>query len=887
MTNNTHSFDNNYKSKIEQMLEALGLDVHYHKGEGNTLFYRNQQDEEIAVSDFLGGYGACLFGHNHPNIVQVVQHCIQSKTPAWAQASQRKGATTLAATLNTILQSNFKRPYATVFGSTGAEAVEIALKHAAFSYHQKLSSTTEILALLQPQEVFVDDATAAFLGVDKKQFQLSVAHLKKLQAHNHKISRQPPVVIAIENAFHGKTNAALNTTYNDFFKVEPMSQLANVRFIPPLEDALIKILTNEEKSVFQAKYVQNHWFISHKKHFPVSCVLVEPLQGEGGITPLKSEVARTWQQVCKTHQIPLIADEIQCGMGRTGSFFYSTALGINPDYVLLSKSLGGGFAKISACCIAQDYYLTDFCLKHSSTFAEDNLSSQVAIAAIELAHDPKIIDAIATKGNLLKSALAALKDQYQDIISDVRGEGLMLGIELHGDIDFQSNTLLFLKQQHLLGYTISGYLLKEHCLRIAPTLGKRNVLRLEPSYLVTEDEILRLKKGLEDVCLALRHNNIKKLLILDTGEEESTKPLMKITTEKHAYKKVAFIGHFISPKDLKLWDPFLAGLTDEKYKEIVEKIAPVSAPFMHNEIIISSTQGKVGFTLIGLPISSQQMLDALKGINTAHMQNIIAAAVDEAIAEGCTAVGLGGYSSILTKNGKTLAHKNIHLTTGNSLTVGSALAALFSEAEKMSLKPALCTAAVVGAGGNIGSVMAELLAYRVKKLWLIGRQGNLTYLHTLKEKIEMNAQNLGRPIPDIWITDNLQNLKEADLIATASNAATPIIYPEMLAQKPLVICDVSVPGDIHPTVQILCKQASIIKGGIVSSYKNPELILPGIPLPPGHLFACMTETLLMGLAGIENHFSLGNIKIQQVEEISNLAKTFGFETALPKFQASY
>lgn len=876
---------------LARQLAAVGLDVSFHRAQGNFVYFRNQMGEEREVSDFLGGYGACLFGHNHPELIKVCREFFERKPPQWAQASIRSSAGVLARDLSRILQEAFGETWISTFASTGAEAVEIALKHARFVWEQQRLKLRSELALLSSRECLPDERVGEFFGADSRSnTPVSVEVRECIARYWQKTLYSPPVILAVEGAYHGKTRGALEVTQNPFFRDYCFPEVPDVLFLSPEPDALASVLDAVRRPLPCWKPGPEGHILSLGDHFPVVCLLLEPLRGEGGIHPLPGHVAVRWQEQCRAHGIPLIADEIQCGMSRTGTFCFSSALGLSPDYVLLSKSLGGGLAKISACSIRHGHYLEEFGIRHSSTFAEDEFSAEIARTALRLATDPKVLSRVRAAGDRLMNGLQGLAARYPDVIREVRGAGLMAGLEWRPDISFRSTTLDFFEREGMLGYLIAGYLLRAHGIRVAPALGQGRVLRMEPSCFVTDDEIGRLVDGLANVCDALRKNSVQTLLGPVLGLKSSRVDEERISfqhtwEEDAGLTRVAFIGHFIQPEDLGLWDPYLANLDKAHYESMLDTMPGGWSPQVYDRIRVEGSDRAVSLHFIGLPVSSAQMQACLEGRDLGRMRDLIGQAVDLAIREGCQVAGLGGYTSILTRNGKWLQDKPIRLTTGNSYTVATALRALTDAAVDIGMDVGAATAAVLGAGGNIGSALSRLLAGRVARLLLIGRPGRLSPLEGLRQQILEDHPSL---TPEaVVVTADLCALQQARLIACASNSANPLVFPELLRQRRVVICDISVPGDVDESVSQTRPDVRIIRGGVVRSSRNPRFHIPGIPLPPGHLYACMTETILMGLEGLKTHFSLGDIRPDQVGTMEEAARRHGFSQVVPKHAPSY
>jgi predicted amino acid dehydrogenase len=125
------------------------------------------------------------------------------------------------------------------------------------------------------------------------------------------------------------------------------------------------------------------------------------------------------------------------------------------------------------------------------------------------------------------------------------------------------------------------------------------------------------------------------------------------------------------------------------------------------------------------------------------------------------------------------------------------------------------------------------------------------------------------------------------VIVTASNSAPPLIYPRHLGQGPIVVCDISVPEDVAPEVATERPDVLVLKGGLVAIPHDPAFHIGGIPLPEGHAFACMSETLLLGLMGAREHFSFGPVVPEKVRQAMAWAEVNGFELGGFKVDRSY
>lgn len=133
----------------------------------------------------------------------------------------------------------------------------------------------------------------------------------------------------------------------------------------------------------------------------------------------------------------------------------------------------------------------------------------------------------------------------------------------------------------------------------------------------------------------------------------------------------------------------------------------------------------------------------------------------------------------------------------------------------------------------------------------------------------------------IQVASDPAALRSCDLIVTASSTPEPVIYPEHLGPGPRVICDLALPEDTAPEVFRERPDVKVVRGGIVRLPNNPDFALGGMPLEPGCVFACMAETLLLGLTRINEHFSWGRVTKQHVEAIRDLGRYHGFRLQRP------
>lgn len=211
-------------------------------------------------------------------------------------------------------------------------------------------------------------------------------------------------------------------------------------------------------------------------------ILIEPVQGEGGIRPVTPEMMRDLRKICDEHGLLLLLDEVQSGVGRTGKLFAHEWAGITPDIMAVAKGIGGGFPV--GCCLATESAAQGMTAgTHGSTFGGNPLATAVGNAVLDVILEDGFLDAVQRKSLLLKQKLARLKDSHPTIIEEIRGTGLMLGIKCKvPNTAFQAATL----GQKLL---VIG--------------AGDNVVRLLPPLVVSEDEISEAVDRLEKACVDL------------------------------------------------------------------------------------------------------------------------------------------------------------------------------------------------------------------------------------------------------------------------------------------------------------------------------------------------------------------------------------------------
>jgi acetylornithine/succinyldiaminopimelate/putrescine aminotransferase/predicted amino acid dehydrogenase len=934
-------FRTHLRPRLAKLLAAIGLDVVYTRGEGDFLTYRDDFGRERVVLDMLGGYGAALFGHNHPELVARAHAVLAARRPFVAQASVRPYAGLLGERLSTLLGRATGQDYVVTLANSGTEAVEAAIKHAELERNTRLSAffdrqrrafsashVNQRSGQLQVGETFLCEA-ARLLDVP------AIADLDALEFHlteyNRRVLMSGTCYLAVQGSFHGKSSGALKLTHSPDFRRPWHGMGLDVHFVPRGdEERLRREMEDAEASSLVLRVDEAGGIALEEERWSrlVACV-AEPIQSEGGIHELPPEFMAALRRAANRAQVPLILDEIQSGMGRTGAFLASEHAGVAGDYYLLSKALGGGLAKIAALLVRRDRYQEEFGYLHTSTFADDDFSSAISLAALDLVtrDNGALMRGCHEKGEYLLERLSALQQRYPRVIQDVRGRGLLLGVELAPMGDSASNLMRVASEQHLLGGLVSGYLLHEEDIRVAWTLSTNNTIRLEPSAYISYPDLDRFCESFERAVVALDRADARLLvrgIAGDRAESEQGPPSAPSPSREASStsgslvvdRRVACLCHYIDPQHLLHWDPTLEPLSPQGCSRLLARVDAVLDPFVADERVVHGPSGeRVALVMIGLPWTAEQIMARVRGGELRALREKIENAVDLARQEGCTLAGFAGYTSIVTDNCRSLAESRIGLTTGNSLTAAAALDATRQVAVGSGISSEAARVGIVGALGNIGRVLAEIEADRAASLLLVGRPGGERRLLHLADELyerawgrlhggmepgtlgaELRAEvgtpqtgdslsgselrclverSMGDQAP-IRIATDLAQLRDCDVIYAASNSPQPVLGPEHVGDHPTVVCDVAVPSDVRANLVRDRSNVRLLRGGIVRLPAGQDFSLRGMVLADGQSYACVAEVVLLGLAGVGGNFSYGSLSAQRVREVGVLARQFGF-----------
>lgn len=254
-------------------------------------------------------------------------------------------------------------------------------------------------------------------------------------------------IITAENSFHGRTLATLAATGQKKYQTP----------FQPLPVGFKSVPFNDLEAVEQAIGSET------------AAIMLEPVQGEGGVFPATAEYLQGLKELCTQEGILLIFDEIQCGLGRTGSLFAYQDYGVEPDILTLAKALGGG-VPIGAFLAKEEVARAFEPGDHGSTFGGNHLATKAACTTLEVILGEGFLDKVRETGSYFKGRLKDLQREL-DLIREVRGKGLMLALELADSIPAADVTMAMFTR----GFLINA--VRKHTLRFLPPLiiGKTEI----------------------------------------------------------------------------------------------------------------------------------------------------------------------------------------------------------------------------------------------------------------------------------------------------------------------------------------------------------------------------------------------------------------------------
>lgn len=379
--------------------------------------------------DLTSAFAVSSIGHNSPVVLKAIKDQSKLMIHGMGDVHPNEVKVLLAKRLSEITPGNLNQ---TIFSSTGTEAVETALKTA-------------------------------------------VMHTKKTG------------VIAFTGAYHGLGYGALSVTDREDFKKPFIKQLGGFAYHAPFPDERIY---EGKASQVSMKAVQSITQKARRSKHPIGAVIVEPIQGRGGIVTAPHEFLKNLRAFCDKEKIVLIADEVFTGFGRTGALFAIEKSGAVPDLMCCGKGMSNGFP-ISACIgstrVMYSWGASAGDAIHTSTFLGNPLGCAIALAVIKEIEDKKFVERSKNLGDFFRKELWKLKEKYP-VIGDIRGSGLMIGVE------FTESQTHSAKGNRIVPATgkARNFIVEamKRGIILLPSGPAHNVISITPSFVISEKEIL-------------------------------------------------------------------------------------------------------------------------------------------------------------------------------------------------------------------------------------------------------------------------------------------------------------------------------------------------------------------------------------------------------------
>jgi len=715
------------------------------------------------------------------------------------------------------------------------------------------------------------------------------------------VTRRSGVIYA-QSSFHGKTLGALSATGTPRYQNPFGAPVPHFHSVPYSDAAALE-----------------RFLVDHRE--TIACVILEPIQGEGGINvPTPGYLPRV-RELCTRHGVLLIFDEVQTGLGRTGTLFACEYEAVVPDCIALSKILGAGVVPIGCVLLSEAAFSRDFAMLHSSTYAGNALACEVGLAVMERLTDPATapLNNVKERSAQLRNGLLELAGKYPAVVRSVRGRGLLLGVELRCDEGYggpgQMPMLGVWSQQGGLIALVSSHLLNVEGIRTAPTLTASHVLRIEPALTVSEPECEQFLRSLDRVFAHLARNDTAAMLEhLVPGDEtrmhrESAPGIdadpRPLPARQAGDTPVAFLVHLLNPDNIVDYDYSLRRFGAAGLRKVADIAGKLCEPFVIGQTRVQCGQASVYMEFICVP----QLPDALLALTPAQAEELIGSAVTLAATRGAKLVGLGGFTSIVTSGGANVTHLGVPVTTGNTYTALTAVSAVREAANTIGLDIGRACVVVLGAAGMIGGTLVDSFFGNAAKLVLIGNPQRPTttrrrLVQHLQATLEAggdavdaclrrddraqeffhsgNASLLAEAIVDrrvdlglICDSDVSPYLDQADVIVCATSSTEFLVDVSRLKSGAIVL-DLSRPHNIERSAIESRPDVLFIDGGVVAFPGLPHLgVAAGVP--QGHGLACMAETAILGLAGHLQHMSVGARADRKTQRfLAELADRFDF-----------
>lgn len=952
-THSSESYETYCQPLTARLLRSLNLDVSYLTGKGMWL-EGEVSGTKRRILDCTGGYGANLFGHKNTELVEVAKQFIEFGEPSVVQASQRTQSGLLGKEISRILhQETGEGPWVSHLSNSGTEAVESALKHCLLDFSKKqlqrkqegqksfmelklylndLDGTEQMaihrdwryrLLNLVPDLKASEERKSWLLHMLAQEHELT-GLIELVHEFNNKQIETKPKAAHLNLSYHGKTLGSLSITSNEKYRTPFYIDGESSAALSAAwrDQELTEFFAQESFDILEMGVHQVGLFLGKKTYTKICGLFIEPIQGEAGVKEVSPEFLALAKKYSLQLQFPLVFDEIQSGMFRTGLMAAGHHHHVTADIYCFSKALGGGLAKIGATAIISKKYIDDFGVLHSSTFAEDGYSSALALKALEIVQTASVLSHSQKMSDLLISELRDLQDTYPGTIKEIRGKGLMLAIEFDQTLSHLSFDFRVFSESHMLGYLLASALLHNENLRLTPSLSNSMTLRVQPTLFITPQEINFLVQGLKNLCENIQSKNYSYFFqhIYPQGiiTQRDGDPV-QADFPKSTRPLAVFLCHLIDGDHVKAISPSFSNLQNQ---DLEERLALFKSPtcfgIYHAQTLRDSKGRDIDVILMGIPMTSAQLKRDYLSKERSNLISKIQEALVFCKELGATTVGLGQFTSIVSGNGLYLDPMGLNLTTGNAYTTHLAIASALKLAQDKQLDLTSATACLIGAAGNIISVCSMLIADQVKKLILIHHtdlEKSAKLLSTIKDilfesyrskenspfnefvRAQLDIETLNSPQLLLkWIRQeqtqeylevsaDLSKILEADLVITGASSGTGFLGADHFKNNAIIV-DLAVPANIKPEalehLRRTRKDLSYSLGGIAKLPGIQSVSSPIFPLNDNESFACMAETFALAMEDTKEILNIGQVTKEMVSFSATVCTSAGFSLSKEK-----
>ena len=349
-------------------------------------------------------------------------------------------------------------------GHAHPQLIKALTEQAEKFWHTGNGYTNEPVLRLAKQLIDATFADRVFFSNSGAEANEAALKLARKYAHD-RFGSEKSGIVAFKNAFHGRT----------LFTVSAGGQPAYSQDFAPLPPQIQHAIFNDLDSA-KALIDDN-----------TCAVIVEPMQGEGGVVPADVEFLRGLRELCDAHNALLIFDEVQTGVGRTGELYAYMHYGVTPDVLSTAKALGGGFP-IGALLATERCASVMTVGTHGTTYGGNPLACAAALATINVLLTQNLPAQAEQKGDMLLDGFRQLAREYPDLVNDVRGKGMLMAIEF---IDNE------------IGYDFASEMFRQRVL-VAGTLNNARTIRVEPPLTLTPEQCEQVLKAARLALAALR-----------------------------------------------------------------------------------------------------------------------------------------------------------------------------------------------------------------------------------------------------------------------------------------------------------------------------------------------------------------------------------------------